>query len=429
MGLGLLGRGVGDAAFLARCGAQLTVTDTKNARELASSLRKLKKYRHITYVLGRHRPGDFKKADMVVKSAGVPFDSPYVRAAEKASVPVTMSTALFMKLLPPDAIVVGITGTRGKSTVAHLLFEILKADKRRVHLGGNVRGVSTLALLPKIKKGDIVVLELDSWQLQGFGAEKISPHIAIFTNFMPDHMNYYRGNNERYWRDKANIFRFQRKGDAVIVGAGVAPAVVSDARRKGNVAAPLPVPRSWKLALPGEHNRSNAAFAVAAARRLGVPERIIKRTVLAFQGVPRRLEFLRTVRGVRIYNDTTATTPFAAATALHALGNKRKKNIVLIAGGSDKGLDPGPFANAIKEYCTAVVTLPGNGTDALLRAMQRAARGFTKTRTLKEATAQAFRIARKGNILLFSPGFTSFGLFKNEFDRGDRFTRLVRRLR
>ena len=119
-----------------------------------------------------------------------------------------MDASLFARLASAGVIIIGITGTRGKTTVTNLIYEILKRVGKRVFLGGNIRGVATLPLLKKVKSGDMVVLELDSWQLQGFGDTKISPQVAVFTNFMRDHMNYYRGDMDQYWSDKANIFKY-----------------------------------------------------------------------------------------------------------------------------------------------------------------------------------------------------------------------------
>lgn len=193
MGLGLLGRGVGDAEFLAECGAELLVTDLKTEEQLAESLERLARFSNITYVLGEHRLEDFQKCDMVLKAAGVPFDSPYIAEAKKNNVRVEMSGALFARLsgIP----IIGITGSRGKSTTTQLIYHTLTraTEGGTVHLGGNVRGVSNLQLLKNVEEGDIAVMELDSWQLQGFGEAGISPHISVFTNLLPDHMNSTKG--------------------------------------------------------------------------------------------------------------------------------------------------------------------------------------------------------------------------------------------
>src|SRR3989344_2124988 len=161
LGLGLLGRGVNVAKFLAELGAELTITDLKSKEALATSLKQLKKFKNIRYVLGKHELKDFKNCDMVIKSAGVPLDSPFIAEAKKNKIPVEMDASLFARFTP--ATIVGVTGTRGKSTVTHLLEHILtRAYPKHVFVGGNVRGMATLPLLKKKKIGDIVILELDS---------------------------------------------------------------------------------------------------------------------------------------------------------------------------------------------------------------------------------------------------------------------------
>src|SRR5262249_20572382 len=157
-----------------------------------------------------HDKKDFTEADMVIKAAGVPLHSPEIAAAHKAGVPVYMSTALFAKYARGcGAKIIGVTGTRGKSTITHLIYRTLAHAGVRTHVGGNVRGVSTLAQIAKVEAGDWCVLELDSWQLQGFGELAMSPDIAVFSNLMPDHLNYYP-NMDAYFADKANIFTHQK---------------------------------------------------------------------------------------------------------------------------------------------------------------------------------------------------------------------------
>lgn len=423
MGLGLLGRGVGDAAFLAECGARLMVTDLKSRKELASSLAKLKKFKNIRYCLGKHDVRDFLDCDMVLKAAGVPIDSPYITAARKKGIPIEMSASLVAKL--SGATTVGITGTRGKSTTAHLLYEILKKARMRVFLGGNVRGVSNLELLKKVKRGGCLVLELDSWQLQGFGDARMSPHIAIFTTFLPDHLNYYKGSMGKYFSDKANIFKFQTTGDHLVVSDSVLRELKkrrAHARSRIHVAN---ASRRWTTKLLGEHNTLNIACAVSAARILNVPDAVIEKMVAAFPGVPGRMELTRSVRGIPIYNDTTATTPHATLAALKALP---KKKIVLIMGGADKGLDMRQLIREIPKYCKALVMLAGTGTDTIKNQILKIKITTRFTKSLEAALAAALRCAEKGDTVLFSPAFASFGMFKNEFDRGDQFNVLVKKL-
>ena len=161
MGLGLLGRGIGDAKFLAKYAKQLTITDLKTKKELGASINKLSGFKNIKFVLGYHDLSDFRNADMVIKGAGVPLDSPFIKGALKNKVPVHMSTALFAKFFVKQfgGKIIGVTGTRGKTTVTHLIYHILKKSGRDVEIGGNIQGVSTLSMIEKTKPNSTIVLE------------------------------------------------------------------------------------------------------------------------------------------------------------------------------------------------------------------------------------------------------------------------------
>jgi UDP-N-acetylmuramoylalanine--D-glutamate ligase len=424
MGLGLLGRGVGDVRFLAEQGAHLTVTDLKTSELLEPSLKELSDIPNITYRLGEHDLEDFRHCDLVLKAAGVPLDSPYIAEAHKHGIPVRMSADLFAEFA--EVPIIGVTGTRGKSTTSHMIAHILRAAGYEVFLGGNVRGLSTLAYLEKVRENTMAVLELDSWQLQGFGDAHISPNIAVFTTFMPDHMNYYQNSMESYFADKANIFLNQKEDDTLILGEQMASYIDEFGYKNKIVAHTLvakPVPKNWVLRVPGEHNRMNAGLAAAATRAFGVDDDVIRQALETFAGVSGRLEFVREVRGIRIYNDTTATVPDATIAALEAVGSKDKKNVLLIMGGADKMLDMSPLIRAIPQYAKSVFLLTGTGTQRIMGELPDA-HIFT---SLREAFEAAMKRANEGDVLLFSPAFASFGMFKNEYDRGDQFMELATR--
>lgn len=427
MGLGLLGRGIGDARFLAECGADLIVTDLKDERQLQTSLQQLKEFPQVVYHLGGHRLEDFQNRDLVIKIASTPLDSPFIKEARKNRIPVRMSADLFVELSGVPTI--GVTGTRGKSTVAHLIAHILKTAGRHVLLGGNVRGVSNLALLSEVRNDSIAVLELDSWQLQGFGEAHVSPHVAVFTTFMPDHLNYYRNDLAAYFADKANIFMNQKTDDFLIVGEQVAPCIKeygyqSAIKAHTTVVSGSDLPLTWQLKIPGEHNRYNAALSFTAARILGTEEEHSRRAIESFEGVPGRLEFMRELKGVKIYNDTTATVPEATVAALRAVGDSKRKNIVLIFGGADKGLDMGELLQEIPKYCKKAFMLPGTGTDRIKNELT----DTTVNASIFDAVSVAFKMAQPGDILLLSPAFASFGMFTNEYDRGEQFVKAVEKL-
>jgi len=425
MGLGLLGRAVGDAEFLAQQGADLIVTDIKADDELRESLKVLERYPNVKYRLGGHTLADFRNRDYILKAAGVPFDAPYIEEAKKNGIPIKMSASWFAKLAGIP--VVGVTGTRGKSTTTAMLYDIMKVAGMEVILGGNVRGVSTLALLPQVTKDSIALMELDSWQCRGFGDEKTSPSVAIFTSFFDDHLNYYHGSRSHYFEDKAQIFLYQEPSDTLIAMSDVARKIQdtygNEARSRLVVADAKPFPKKWTLRVPGAHNIFNAQCALAAARALGIDDDISEQSLADFNGVPGRLELIRELNGVTIYNDTTSTTPEATLAGLGAL-DTGKKNIILIMGGADKGLVMDVLVNEAKKRAKKIILLSGSGTDKIKNYFPNA----PIYERLDLAVQDAVDSAKEGNSILLSPAFASFGMFKNEFDRGDQFVSLIQSL-
>lgn len=426
MGLGLLGRGVGDARYLAEQGAELIVTDMKSAKDLASSLAELSDFPNITFVLGEHRLEDFRGRDFILKAASVPLDSPFIEEAKKEGTPIKMSASWFMEL--SGLSVIGVTGTRGKSTVTHMLERILTRAGKKILLGGNVRGVSTLSLLDEATPEHTALLELDSWQLQGFGDAHTSPQLSIFTTFYPDHLTYYKNDIDAYLADKAHIFLYQKPEDTLILGEQMAFTAIETYGEK--IASHIVVvgedvlPAGWQLLVPGDHNRANAALALAAARVEGVSDEISREALESFLGIPGRLELIALEQGISFYNDTNSTTPEATIVALHALSEETAKGIVLIMGGHDKGLDMTNLLELVGETTKHVSLLAGTGTERIKNELPDA----PVFDTLEAAVQDALAHADVGDVILMSPAFASFGMFKNEYDRGDQFNAIVRAL-
>src|SRR3989344_308730 len=358
MGLGILGRGVNVAKFLAECGAELTVTDLKAEDQLAPSLKKLSKFPKIKYVLGRHDMADFSGKDMVIKAAGAPLDSPYIAEARKNNIPIEMDASLFAKLTAlstSNVDIIGITGTRGKSTVTHLIYSIIKNSGRRVYLGGHLKGFATFPLLKKEKEKNII---------------------------------------------KSRMIIADRKN----------------------------IPKGWKIKLLGEHNLANVSLAAEAARKLGVKESMIKKSVEKFKGLPGRLEFIKEAKGVKFYNDTTATTPEAGIAALESLEEK-KGRIILIGGGADKNLEYGEYAKIVKKSVKALALFRGLVSNKIISSLGKVKFPMEVFDNMKAAMKFAVANAKKGDIVLLSPGAASFGVFKNEFDRGEQFNKSVKNMK
>jgi len=444
MGLGLLGRGVGDARYLAECGAELIVTDLKTCEELAESVAQLESFKNITFVLGEHRLEDFNNRDLILKAAGVPLDSIYIAEAKKNNIPVRMSADLFAEI--SNVTCISVTGTRGKSTVAHMIFHILKEAGKKVLLGGNVRGVSNLALLREATPEHTAVLELDSWQLQGWGSPStksdlvlgragMSPHIAVFATLYPDHLNYYKDRPEQYLADKANIFLFQKPGDTLILGRQCAPAIIEKygdkIESKTLVVDETKLPDTWTLCIPGLHNRYNAALALTAARTIQIPDDINRHALETFKGVPGRLELIREANGVKIYNDNSSTTPEATIAALRAVGDADNRRVILILGGDEKNLDMSGLIDEIPKWCSKVVLFKERGTNRIrdeVFALVKDGLEVYEEEGLEATVRWALSLATPCDTILYSPAFSSFGkYFKNEYDRGDQFVALIKK--
>ncbi len=435
MRIGLLGRGVGDAAYMAEAGADILVVDSAPQTVMQPSIDALSAYPNVRFKFGLYDFADFKDADLVLVGAGAPLFEPVLMECRAAGVRLVQSAALFAEL--SHVPIIGVTGTRGKSTVTHMIHHgLTEVTGEPVLLGGNIRGVSNLQLLKEVKDGSLAVMELDSWQLQGFGWAGISPQVAVFTNFMEDHLNYYHTGGrtyeeamDAYFADKANIFRYQEESGTFITTPAVFARAQAFAAREGItigqevILADVSVlPEDMILAVSGAHNRENAALAYEALKALGLPDEEIFEALTTFPGVSGRLQYVgATENGVRIYNDNNATTPTATMAGIEAVA--AGQNVILIAGGSYKEVDPTPLLPLLVTHVKQLVLLPGTGTDRLTAQLDVVGSTINRTSTVSmgEAVKAALAVAQSGDVLLFSPGFASFGLFKNEYERSDAF--------
>ena len=359
MGLGSYekGSGISAALFFLKKDAKLVITDLKKEKDLKHQLKRLKKsasggkkFRNIRYVLGRHCEKDFQNADYIFKNPGVPKNSPYLQIARKNKIPIINDWTIFFDRRP-DNLLIGITGSKGKSTTAALIYHILKTAKKDVVLCGNI-GQSPLAVLDKINKKTIVVAELSSWLLQEFENIRKSPQIAVITNLMPDHLDKYK-NIKEYYSDKANIFRFQKTNDYLILN-----------KSDKNLRALAKNTKSKKIWFSP---KTPYSAGLAVAKILRISPKIAGRALKTFKGPAGRLEFIREKNGVKYYNDTTATTPDATIYALRFF-KKNKGKIILIAGGVDKKLDYKKLSNEIPKFVKALILFKGTASEKILKS-------------------------------------------------------------
>ena len=421
MGLGLHGGGLGVTRFFCERGAAVTVTDLRSASELESSLAELTDL-EVRLVLGVHRDSDFKDADLIIRNPAVPADSRYLQIARTHGVPVDMEMGIFFDECDPKRII-GVTGTRGKSTTATFIHHLLREHGIKSALAGNIRR-SAVALLSELSPDETVVLELSSWQLESLEQHRVSPAVAVVTNVLPDHLNRYP-DMEAYAAAKTPIVRYQESGDLAVLSRdnGLAAGFADVTGAEVAYFSERDVIPGWEHAqIAGDHNRANLAAAIAATARFGIPESTIARAVESFEGVPYRLQPVGERDGVRYVNDTCATTPDATLAALATVGGP----VVLIAGGSDKFLDFDTLGRQIHEMgdrVRTVILLPGEGTEKLRPVLPETL--LRDVSSMEEAVGLAAAEARAGDVVLLSPACASFGLFKNEFHRGDLFNQSV----
>lgn len=424
VGLGLQGSGIGAVKFFSELGAEVTVTDLKNKEQLKSSIDELKQY-NVRFSLGGHKVEDFINTDVILKGPGVRWDRPEIKAAQEKGIPIEMESALFAAYCP--APIVGITGTRGKSTTTSMIYEVLKLTGRTIHLAGNIPQVSTILLLEKIQPEDIVVMELSSFQLSGFHAHKISPHIAVFTSFYPDHLNYYSSMDD-YFYDKSAIYAYQTEKDFLIAHDSLRERIENDKpHSRGTYYSSSDFPAEL-MYLRGVHNKRNAAAALQVSSLFNIPKDSAVDTLKNFKNLSYRQAVVAEKDGITFINDTTSTTPIAAVAAIHSFSDKP---IIDILGGNSKNLPYDELIAAL-DSVKKIVLLQGSFTDEIYEELKK--RYSDKLSPvfddLEKATAYAYTEAKKYKeaYVLFSPAATSFAMFNNEFHRGDYFNSVVNSL-
>jgi UDP-N-acetylmuramoylalanine--D-glutamate ligase len=447
MGLGLHGGAVAVVKWLLKKKAKLTITDIKSKQELKSSIDKIKSKQKIKYTLGGHDIKDFIEQDLIVQNPGVPADSKYLQQARKNKIPIVNEAVMFFGLYAGKSI--GVTGTRGKSTTATILHHILKTEIKGNVVAGNIATNPMFTVLDKIKKDTWPVLELSSWHLENMAEYKKSPHVAVVTNVMVDHLNRYKS-FANYKQAKLAIVKNQNKDDVAILNAdnvhsygfakkAKAKKFFFSLRKKvrgaysskgwiyffdgKKVSRIMPVE---EIKLLGEHNLSNILAAVTVAKVIGVANKNIRLAVGKFKGVDYRLEYKGKIKNIDVFNDSTSTTPDATEAALRAMNCQQ---VVLIAGGEDKELDYKDLAKTIKNLASFVILLSGSGSEKLIKELNKinypAYKLVTDIKKLKDAWRLAIKhVNKQEGCVLFSPAAASFNMFVNEFDRARQFDKL-----
>ena len=405
--------GIALANHLTRAGETVRVVDRKPARELRDAISRMPP--GVDFRLG-DETGVLDGVNVVYASPGVPWDAQLLNDARSRGIEVSSEIDLFLKLCPGT--VVGITGTNGKTTTTALTGVVLAAGERPVIVGGNI-GDTVLDRLAEITPEHWVVLELSSFQLESIDWPRL--HVGVILNITPDHLDRH-GTFEHYVDLKARAIEFARRDDFAVLNGRDETVRGLAARTQAKVVwfdRHKPVP---PMPLPGRHNMENALAAAAVGRIAGLSDEAINSAIRTFKGVEHRLELVGEWAGVRWYNDSKATNPDAGRVALSSFPGAP---VVLIAGGYGSGFELGDWAADVLANTEAVVLIGASA--GLLQEALRAHPKVVRAESLEEAVETAARLSRIGGVVLLSPAYKSFDMFKDYEDRGNQFKALVKK--
>jgi UDP-N-acetylmuramoylalanine--D-glutamate ligase len=435
--VGLARTGVAVARFLVQQGALVTVTDMKDQASLAPYLAKLEGLA-LNLELGRHEEYSFLTADLIVVSPGVPMEIAPIQLARARKRRVISEIELASCFI--DAPMVAITGTNGKTTTTTLTGEIFRACGFTTFVGGNI-GNPLIELASSGTRVERVVAELSSFQLEGISS--FHPRVAVLLNITEDHLDRYASFRE-YGEAKARVFENLTRSDFAVLNMDD-PLVAAHAGRVRGTLFPMSrldeLPQGifyrdgnitfrWEgreerfatagYSLKGVHNLDNIMAALASSLLLGCDAPRAQKAVEEFPGLPHRMELVATINGIPWYNDSKGTNVGSVVKSLESFDGK----VTLIAGGRDKGGDYAPLAELVKGRVEHLILI-GEARDKISAALGR----LTDTRlaaSLEEAVAIAHAVTPAGGVVLFSPACSSFDMFRNYEERGERFATLAR---
>jgi UDP-N-acetylmuramoylalanine--D-glutamate ligase len=440
--VGLARSGVAAAEFLVRRGAQVRGTDLRSEVELSAELSGLRQI-GVELVLGSHPPGLVSDIDLVIASPGVPLHALPLREAQAKGVPLWGELELAFRQIRGE--VIAVTGTKGKSTTASLIAEVLKRAGRSVYLGGNI-GRPLIGLVEEASRDSVFVVEVSSFQLETI--ESFRPRIAVLLDVTPDHLDWHPS-FDAYVQAKQRIFTNQEAGDWAVVYGGNPLTLdmaskarskkiyfsyegLGDRERKIRVEGPWivrsdggetrPLVRLESIPLKGRHNVENIMAALGVASVVDIEPELLALAVGDFSGVPHALERVAELDGVVFYNDSKATNLAAAAAALESFD----PGVFLILGGRSKAGDFKTLRTHVKRNVKRVLAI-GESKHRIESALSDLVPVVT-CRSLKEAVETAFRSARPGDTVLLSPACASFDMFTDYAERGERFREEVEKL-
>jgi UDP-N-acetylmuramoylalanine--D-glutamate ligase len=456
--IGAARQGIALARYLVHHGARVVLTDRRTEADLQTAQQSLAGI-SVEWVLGGHPLSLLDGADALCPSAGVALTLPIVVEARRRGIPLTNDSQIFLESTPCR--VIGVTGSAGKTTTTTLVGRISSnavaqsmggSGYSRIWVGGNI-GNPLLSDVGEMQPSDLAVMELSSFQLE---LMTCSPQVAAVLNVTPNHLDRH-GTMAAYTAAKANILRFQSRHDTAVLGYDDPVACNLQSEVQGNTilfgldripdgasgtfvrgdeiilrdrGSEYSIMSRREISLRGEHNLLNVLAACAIAYAVGVPAENMRAGIAGFSGLPHRMEFVRTWNGADWYNDSIATAPERAMAAIKSFNQP----IVLLAGGRDKDLPWDDFSSLVRERVDHLI-LFGEAVEKIDRSIKSLGTigkngdhrpySIRRCQGLREAIAAAAEVVGEGNVVLLSPGGTSFDEFRDFEERGEAFKRWV----
>jgi len=432
--VGLGATGIGVAKFLSKMGKHITITDKSSEDVLMPFIKALSGIEFVGH-FGAHSKDDFIKHPLIVVSPGVDSELPYLKEAREKGVKVIGEIELAYTFIKEP--IIAVTGTNGKTTTTTLIGEIFKRAYKDVFVGGNI-GNPLINYLLEGKKAQYIVAEISSFQLETI--ETFKPNMVILLNITEDHLDRYSSYDE-YREAKYRIFKNQEEKDYAAINRDLVIRRNFRANKiyfsthetlengafykNGNIHVRLKgkefIYKRSISPLVGIHNTENILAALLASHIYGVKKGHIEEVLRSFKGLPHRVEPVREIKGIQFYNDSKATNVDAARRALESM----EANVILIAGGRDKG---GSYKGIIglMDRIKALVVI-GEAKEKILNELGRYVDTYIEE-DLNGAVKRAWGLAKKGDVVLFSPMCSSFDMFKDYKDRGNTFKKIVESL-
>jgi UDP-N-acetylmuramoylalanine--D-glutamate ligase len=429
-----------DIIFIAKLGASLSLSFGDECSLTKKEGRRLKGFKNINYIEKEDISKILPEQDYIIHGGGYNTNNAHLEEAILLNIPcfsfLTLLLWIQQKELPLVQ-TIGIGGTKGKSTTQRLIEHILDSAEKKYVSYHNVPFAEKLSLLKKLEENTLLILELESYDISYFQHISYSPNISVFTNLFEDELDYYKGSMKNYFKDISHLFSYQKNTDILVLGHSSYKALKKfykkDISSHKIVARFKDIPKTWSLKSQhkGRHTERNMSQGFQVAKILGIEKEIVKKSLLSFQGIEGRFQYLGNLEnGIMVFNDSHSSTPESTISSLVSLKRDYpESNIILLSGGMDKGFHYQKMAKCIMQHVYFSVLLSGQMADKLKVCFPKEFNCYTGALNLSTALKVGYEEASENSIIIFSPGAAAGDIFKNEEERNKAFLSAFKKIK